>query len=353
VPIGLIALAVIGVAFHAHSVDQKPAIDYWGAILLGVALTATVLFTSFAGTTLGWASPAIVTLIGLALVSLIAFLVVETRAREPILPLFLFRNRNFTVTAFTGFIVGLAMFGAITFLPLYLQVVQGQSPMQSGLRLIPVMGALLVTSIVVGRLVSSTGRYKAFPIAGTALMTIGLYLLSRLGVDTPMWLVALDMVVLGVGLGSIMQVLVLAAQNSVAFRFVGVASATTTLFRAIGGSVGLAVFGSVFTVVLSAQMASRLPPEMLLPLGDLDPAAVDALPAAARVAFLASFTAALEPVFIIAAAGAALAFGLTWLVREVPLRTATRTESDVDEKPAVTRSAPVSASSGAPAARQR
>jgi EmrB/QacA subfamily drug resistance transporter len=331
-PIGLIAVVVIGIAFHAHGATRRPSIDYLGALLLATALTATVLFTSLGGTTYAWGSPMILGLIALAIVATAVFLVVETRAREPIVPLALFLNRNFSVTSAVGFIVGLAMFGAITFLPLYLQVVQGQPPTQSGLMLIPMMAGLLVTSIVSGRVISATGRYKFFPIFGTAVTTLALVLLSWLDIDTPAWMVSIDMIVMGVGLGSVMQVLVLVVQNSVEFRFLGVATATATLFRSIGGSIGLAIFGNIFATELTYQIASRLPPGVTLPPEQVNPRALETLPAAARAVFMPAFTGALHPVFLIAAVTAAVGFMLTWLVKEIPLRDAAHAGAKMNEE---------------------
>ena len=223
-PVGIVALSVIAVTFHAPAEMRRHAMDYAGAALLAATLTAIVLFTSLGGTTWDWGSPQIIGLIVLSIVLLPMFVLVERRAKEPILPLSLFRNRTFTATSAVGFIVGFALFGAVTFLPLYLQVTKGSSPTRSGLELTPLMGGLLVTSIVSGNLITRWGRYRPFPIAGTATMAVGLFLLSRLEVDTPTWEVLGAGVVLGLGLGMVMQVLVLAVQNAVDPRQMGVAT---------------------------------------------------------------------------------------------------------------------------------
>src|SRR2546427_2049286 len=183
-PIGVLAFVVIGAVFHAGTERSKHAIDYLGAALLATGLAAIVLYTSLGGTTYSWSSPGMVALITLGPLSLVAFAFVESRASEPILPLALFRNRVFTVTSAVGFIIGLALFGAVTYLPLYLQLVKGKSPTVSGLLITPMMAGLLITSIGSGQLISRYGRYRPFPIAGTAIMAIGLWLLSRLLVDT-------------------------------------------------------------------------------------------------------------------------------------------------------------------------
>src|SRR3954451_18244631 len=214
-PIGLVALAVIGAVFHARPDHVHHRIDYLGAVVLAGALSSIVLFTSLGGTTYDWGSPQIVGLIVLGVVLLVAFPFIEARADEPILPLELFRNRTFTTTSAIGFIVGLSLFGSVTSLPLYLQVVKGNSPTESGLQLLPLMGGVLVTSIVSGNLISRTGHYRPFPIAGTAIMAVALFLLSTIGVNTSIWVTAGYMLLLGLGLGMVMQVLVLAAQNAV------------------------------------------------------------------------------------------------------------------------------------------
>jgi EmrB/QacA subfamily drug resistance transporter len=318
-PIGALALGVIGLAFHARTEHRQHRIDYLGAAVLAGALSAIVLFTSLGGTTYAWGSAPIVVLIIVGLVLLAAFPLVEARAAEPLLPLELFRNRIFAVASAIGFVVGLALFGAVTFLPLYLQIVRGYSPTASGLQMTPLMGGVLVTSILSGNLISRTGRYKRFPIAGTALMTVGMFLLSRLGVSTPGWVAALYMVVLGLGLGMVMQVLVLAVQNAVDYRLLGVATSGSTLFRQIGGSIGVALFGAIFANRLAHELATRLPHGARVPTA-ANPAVVHQLPAALHVPYVTAFAAALKPVFLVATVISLCAFVLTWFLREVPLR---------------------------------
>ncbi|MDX6550032.1 MAG: hypothetical protein QOJ31_716 [Gaiellales bacterium] len=324
-PIGAIALVVIGAAFHARSEHVRHQIDYLGAGLLAVGLSAIVLFTSLGGTTYAWASLQSLLMLVVGIAALIAFPLAERRAAEPILPLELFRNRVFVVTSAVGFIVGLALFGAITYLPLYLQVVKGNSPTSSGLTLTPLMGGLLVTSIVSGQLISRYGRYRVFPIAGTATVAVALGLLSRLTVDTPIWQTIVAMVVLGLGLGMVMQVLVLAAQNSVDHRLLGVATSGSTLFRQVGGSIGVAAFGAIFTNRLANELSTRLPAGAEIPT-TANPAAVKQLPASVHTPYVDSIAAALQPVFLTATGIAVIAFALTWLLREQPLRTTTTTD---------------------------
>lgn len=324
-PLGLVALAVIGVAFTSPAERTSPSIDYRGAALLAVALTSLVLLASLGGHTLPWSSPESLGLAALAAVTLIGFALVERRAEAPILPLSLFRNRTFLVSAAVGFIVGLAMFGSITYMPVYLQVVKGISPAEAGMALTPMMGGVLVTSIVSGQIISRIGRYRMFPILGTAVMAVGLWLLSTLGTTTAAWTASVFMLVLGLGLGMVMQVLVLAVQNAVDYRDLGVATSSATLFRSIGGSLGVALFGAIFAAGLARELAGHLPAGASFPAAT-EAAGIAALPADIRAIYLDAYVAALHPVFLSAAALAALAFVLTWLLKEVPLRDATRTE---------------------------
>ncbi|HEX3807094.1 MAG TPA: MDR family MFS transporter [Gaiellaceae bacterium] len=318
-PIGAIALSVIGVAFHTRTETTRHAMDYLGAVLLAGALASIVLFTSLGGTTWAWSSPKIIALIVLSIILVPAFVLVEARAEEPILPLSLFRNHTFSVTSTVGFIVGFALFGAVTYLPLYFQVTKGSSPTVSGLQLTPLMGGLLITSILSGQLISRLGRYRMFPIAGTALIAFAMFLLSRLYPGTSVWVAAAYAAVLGLGLGMVMQVLVLAVQNAVDRSVMGVATAGSTLFRQIGGSIGVALFGTIFASRLHGELAKRLPAGTHIP-KTINPKGIKHLPAAAHAAYEDAFAAALHPVFLTAAGISLLAFALTFLLREVPLR---------------------------------
>jgi EmrB/QacA subfamily drug resistance transporter len=320
-PIGLIALAVIATAFQPRTDHVKHTIDYLGAALLAGGLSAIVLYTSLGGTTYSWSSPWMLVLIVGGVVLLAAFVFVEGRAAEPILPLELFRNRVFSVTSAVGFIVGLALFGAITYLPLYLQDVKGHSPTTSGLLILPLMVGLLSASIGSGQLITRFGRYKAFPVAGTAIMVVGLFLLSHLQVDTSTVVTGAYMLVLGFGLGNVIQVLVLAAQNAVDYKYLGVASSGSTLFRQIGGSIGVSVFGAIFANQLAGNLVGKLPPGARVPSSAANPAVVKQLPAVLRDPFRIAITDALTTVFLVAAGIAVLAFLLTWLLPEVPLKT--------------------------------
>jgi EmrB/QacA subfamily drug resistance transporter len=319
-PVGAIALTVIGVAFHTREEHVRHQMDYLGAALLAAALAAVVLFTSLGGTTWAWSSPQIVALIVAGAVLLPAFVVAELRADEPILPMSLFRNHTFAATSAIGFIVGFALFGAITYLPLYLQVTKGSSPTVSGLQLTPLMAGVLITSITSGQVISRLGRYRFFPIAGTALMTVAMFLLSRLESGTSTWVAAGYALILGLGLGMVMQVLVLAVQNAVDRSVMGVATSGSTLFRQIGGSIGVALFGTIFANRVHVELVQRLPAGTHLS-KTINPAGIQQLPTAAKAAFSDGFAAALHPVFLTAAGVSLLAFLLTWLLREVPLQT--------------------------------
>jgi MFS family permease len=316
---------VIATAFHSRAVNVRHRIDYLGAALLAGGLSAIVLFTSLGGTTWAWDSSQMVVLIVLAAVFLVAFVFVERTAAEPIMPLALFRNRVFSTTSAIGFIVGLALFGAVTYLPLYLQIVKGHSPTVSGLVLTPLMLGVLVTSIGSGQLISRFGRYKPFPIAGTALMTVAMYLLAGLDVSTPLWQTAVYLVVLGLGLGMTMQVLVLAAQNAVPYELLGVATSGSTLFRQIGGSIGVSLFGAIFANRLALHLASSLPAGARIPAA-ANPEAVKRLPAPVHTAYVDAFAVSLRPVFAVAAMISAVGFVLTWFLREVPLRRSAQAE---------------------------
>jgi EmrB/QacA subfamily drug resistance transporter len=323
VPLGVLALFVIGAVFHSRAEHVRHAIDYLGAATLAGGLSCVVLFTSLGGTSQRWDSVASIALIVVGVALLVAFVFVEHRAQEPILPLELFRNRTFVVTSAVGFIIGLALFGSVTYLPVFLQVVKGKSPTASGLQLTPMMVGLLITSIISGRAISRFGRYRPFPIVGTAVMTVAMVLLAQLSVHSSPLTASLDMLVLGFGLGMVMQVLVLAVQNAVEFRVMGVATSGSILFRQIGGSIGLAIFGAIFANSLHSKLAAQLPGGTKLP-KTVSPAAVRRLPPALHDAYVNAVAASLHPVFVTASIIAIGAFLLTWLLRDVPLRTSSR-----------------------------
>src|ERR1700753_3665501 len=333
VPIGVIALAVVATQVPGHLRRVKHKIDYVGTAVLTAAVTALVLLTSLGGTTYAWASLPIY-ILGVAGVLLIGVLVlVERRAAEPVLPLHLFKLRSFSVTSLVGFIVGFAMFGAITYLPAFFQVVRGISPTISGVYLLPLMLGLLIVSIGSGQIISRTGKYRFFPIAGAGLTTLGLFLLSRMGVHTSTALDALYMLVLGMGIGGVMQVLVIIVQNGVPHRELGVATSGATFFRSIGGSCGTAIFGEIFANVLVGNLASHLH-GISLPKGftsaDVTPAVLSHLPAAVHQGFVAGYAESIQTVFLIAVPIAALAFVATWFIPQLELKRWTGAPAQAD-----------------------
>jgi EmrB/QacA subfamily drug resistance transporter len=324
IPLGLAALAVLAVALPGASERKQHKVDYLGTALLGVALASLVLLTTLGGTTYAWDSATVVGLGLLSVLALAAFVRVEHTAAEPVLPPELFRNPVFRVTSAIGFVVGFALFGALTYLPLFQQVVRGLSPTASGLQLVPLMAGLLAASIGSGQLISRSGRYKRFPIIGTAVAAVGLLLLSGLEPGTSSLEAGLFMLVLGAGLGFVMQVLVLAVQNAVPYSQLGVATSSATLFRSIGGSLGTAILGAIFANRLADELSSSLPPNSpataSLSAGQIDPAQLQALPAALHDSYVHSFTDSISTVFLIAAGVVAIAFLLAWLLEERPLR---------------------------------
>ncbi len=319
-PLGALALAVIGIVFRPHTAHVKHRIDYMGAAFLATALTCVILFTSEGGSLLPWSSPQLWMTLVLGLVALGGFVYEERLAAEPIMPLELFRQRTFVLMSLIGFVVGIALFGSVTFIPLYLQVVKGSTPSQAGMQLLPMMGGMLAMSIASGRLISRFGTYRPFPIAGTLIGGIAMALLSTLSIDTPLHTMYAYMALLGIGLGMVMPVLTLAVQNTVEFRHMGVATSGATLFRSIGGSLGVAAFGALFSHGLQSRIAQALPAGTELPPA-LGPAAVHQLPEAVRTAYLHAFAWSLHVVYLSAAGVIAIAFVLAWFVESAPLRT--------------------------------
>jgi EmrB/QacA subfamily drug resistance transporter len=323
-PVGAVALAMTAIVLPSSTNRVHHVIDYLGTLLLAGAATSLVLLTTLGGNTYAWGSAPII-IMGVAGVVLIAgFIVTERRAAEPVLPLRLFANRVFSAASAIGFVVGFGMFGAITYLPQYMQVVKGVSPTISGLRLLPLMAGLLLTSTASGILISRWGRYKIFPVVGTAVMTVGMYLLSMLGVTTSTVVSSLYMFVLGVGIGAVMQVLVIAVQNVVAYQDLGAATSGATFFRSIGGSFGTAVFGAIFADQLTGNLRHylsglRIPPGFN-PAAGASPAFLAKLPAAVHSGYVQAYATSLHTVFLVAVPISAVAFLLTFLLKEVPLR---------------------------------
>ncbi len=318
VPVALAALVVTSLVLKSTHTRREHKIDYAGSALLVAAVSSLLLVTVWGGRSYPWTSLTILGLSAVGLALTVGFLVREHYASEPILPLSLFRNPVFSVANSVTFIVGLSMFGAIVYLPLYLQVVKGNTPTTSGLMLLPLMAGILAAAIFSGRMITRVGRYKIFPIIGTALMSVGLLLLSRLQVDTSQWVISFDMVVLGLGLGSVMQVLVLAVQNSVDYKDMGVATSSTAFFRTLGGAFGTAIFGAVLTARLHYWEPKLLPAaaQGKVSTGSTDslfndPEAIKALPSVVHDAVLEMFVRSISTVYLVALPAVLLAFVLT------------------------------------------
>jgi EmrB/QacA subfamily drug resistance transporter len=322
-PIGAAALAVVAIEVPGNLRRVHHVIDYLGAAVLMLSASCLVLFTSLGGTTYPWGSTPIVAFGVAGAVLLGIFIVVERAAIEPVLPLHLFSNRGFSVASVVSFIVGFAMFGAIVYLPVFFQIVHGESPTVSGLQLLPLLLGLIICSTGSGIIISRTGRYRVFPIAGTALMTLGLLLLSRVGVGTSLTVASLYMFVLGVGLGCVMQVLVLIVQNAVPYPELGVATSGVTFFRSMGGSFGTAIFGAIFSNVLVGNLVRHLGTARLprgLSSSSITPAILDKLPPAVHHGVAAAYAESIQTVFIIAAPIGAIAFLASWLIPQLELR---------------------------------
>ncbi len=325
IPFGVLALIVTAAVLPGVATRVHHVIDYLGTVLLAGAATSLVLLTSTGGTTYPWGSTAIKVMGVLGVVLLVAFILVERRAAEPLLPLHLFRNKTFAASSAVGFVIGFAMFGAIVFLPLFLQDVRGVSPTESGLQILPLMAGLLVTSIGSGQIISRWGRYKVFPVAGCAVTTIGLFLLHLVTVSTSQVVFSLYMVVLGAGLGAVMQVLVLAVQNAVPRSELGVATSGATFFRSMGGSFGTAIFGAIFANVITGKLHLYLSGVKLpstLSSTSVSPAILAKLPEAIRHGYQLAFASSLDTVFLVAVPIGFVAFLLSWLLPEVRLRRA-------------------------------
>ncbi len=346
-PIGIVALLVTSVVLDLPFRRVRHAIDYLGAALLVAAVTCILLVTVWGGTSYAWGSSTIIGLGVAGLVLLAAFVWQERRAAEPVLPLRLFRNPVFDVSAAALFIVGVAMFGAIVFLPVSLQIVTGASATNSGLLLLPMMVGIITSSIVAGRLISRTGRYKVFPVIGTAVMTLGVLLLSRMDPHTTRLETTVDMVVLGAGIGLVMQVLVLAVQNAVDRRDLGTATSATAFFRSMGGSFGVAVFGAIFTNRLAYYLPRFLPGAR--PAGfdastlQGSPSAIRKLPPPVYDAVVQAVSHSIHLVFLAALPVAAAAFVIVLFLKERPLRESAHigaAEPDTEGAAAETATAP-------------
>ncbi|MGE2729148.1 MDR family MFS transporter [Mycolicibacterium vaccae] len=320
VPLGIVVLIVALTTIPALNRRGRPVIDYAGIVLIGLGASGLTLATSWGGGTFAWSSPTIIGLFAGSAVALAAFVRVELRAREPILPIRLFASPVFTVCCILSFIVGFAMLGALTFLPTFMQFVDGVSATESGLRTLPMVGGLLLTSLGSGVLVSRTGRYKIFPVAGTAVMVLGFVLLSRMDETTPVLQQSAYLFVLGTGIGMCMQVLILIVQSTVNFSDLGVATSGVTFFRTIGSSFGAAIFGSLFANFLAARIGPALAASGAPPAAAESPQVLHRLPDAVAAPIVTAYADSLGQVFLFAAPVAALGFVVALTLKQVPLR---------------------------------
>jgi len=320
-PFGIAALAITSAVLHIPKVKREHKIDYLGAVLLVTAVTTTLLAVSIYGPQDGWTDSHTITYFATGIALAVLFLKWESNAVEPIIPLTLFKNHTFSLTSILGAIIGAGMFGAIVMLPLYMQVVKGYSATEAGLKLIPLMLGIVSTSIFSGKAITKSGRYKRFPILGTAIMTLGILAMVRLDVDTPYWEISIYAIMVGAGLGLSMQTIVIALQNSVDFKDMGVATSSNTFFRSLGSVFGTAIFGTILTNRLGHYLlGAGFAPEQAA-LVQSNTAAIGALPPEGRVTALGAFVDSFHVVFLVAAPVVAVGFFVALLLRETPLRT--------------------------------
>ena len=335
-PFGILALVITSAVLHIPKVKREHKIDYLGALILVLAVSAVLLAVSVYGPEDGWADSRTLTVFGLGIFLTLSFLWQETRAKEPILPLRLFKNHTFSLTSALGFIIGAGMFGAIVMLPLYLQVVKGNSATSAGLKLIPLMLGIVSMSIFSGKRITTTGRYKIFPIVGAAIMTLGLILMSTLNETTSFGILSIYAVLVGAGLGLSMQTIVIALQNSVDFQDMGIATSSNTFFRSLGGAFGTAIFGTIFSNRVAYYLQDNIAslqstdPQSLT---GFDPAklkeittntsVITTLPPVIRETVLHSFAQTFHMVFLAAAPVTFIGFVLAFFLKEKPLQSST------------------------------
>ncbi|MBV9041960.1 MAG: MFS transporter [Acidimicrobiia bacterium] len=334
-PVGVVALVITSAVLNLPFKRIEHRIDYWGAALVMLAASSLILATVWGGDQYPWGSPQIIGLGVLGAVALVAFLVVEGRVEEPLIPLRLWRNPVFSVATGLEFLVGLAMFGSIVFLPLYLQTVGHASATNSGLLILPLMVGLTIASILSGRVITRTGRYKVFPVTGTAMMAIGLYLLSTMGIGTSHVLSTAYMLVLGAGMGMIIQVMVLAVQNAVEHRDLGTATGVETFSRSMGASFGVAMYGAILNNRLAYYLPKFVPANAAGKLSvqrlTASPAAIRQLPPATQHGVLLSLARSIHVVFLFGLPLMIVAFFVTFLLKETPLRETAHVTVPVDE----------------------
>ena len=332
-PIGIAALVVTSMALRMPVVKRNPKIDYLGASVIVAATTSLLLYLNWAGEHFGWSDPSALAFVAAFVLLSIAFVFIELRAEEPIIPMHLFKNKIFTVGNIFGFLIGTALFGGAIFLPLYLQTVHGMSPTESGLAMLPMMLGMFSMSILSGQLLVRTGRYKIYPIIGSAILGVAFFLLSTIQVDTPYWNVALFAFTFGTGLGLSMMTIVTPIQNAVDLRDMGVATSATPFGRSLGGAIGAALFGAIMTNRLAVYLTDEL--------GALagggtsggevnmnDVQAIQALPEPIKTEVLTAYTHAISDIYLYALPLIVVAFVVVLFLKEIPLRTTIAAPSD-------------------------
>jgi EmrB/QacA subfamily drug resistance transporter len=328
VPIGVAVIALAAWTIPSVRAPGRPVIDYLGVAFVAVGAGGLVLATSLGGNSYPWGSPVIIAMYAVSVAALAGFVLVEFRAREPILPMRLFRDPVFSVVMVLAFVVGFALLGAITFLPTYLQYVKGVSATVSGLRTLPLVIGLLITSIGTGVLVGRTGRYKIFPVTGLFIMAVGLYLLSRLAPGTGYWATSASMFVLGIGLGLATQVLTIIVQNTARYQDLGVATSAVTFFRTLGSSFGTAVFGAIYSNGLASRLRAALAASPRVnPKAITTPETLHRYPESAIRLIVAAYSDTLHVVFLWGVPVAGLAFVVSLFLKEVPLRESSRADT--------------------------
>ena len=336
IPFGILALVITSAVLHIPKVKREHKIDYLGALILVLAVTTVLLATSVYGPENGWTDSKTLTVFGSGILLTLLFLWQETRAKEPILPLRLFKNHTFSLTSALGFIIGAGMFGAIVMLPLYLQVVKGNSATEAGLKLIPLMLGIVSMSIFSGKRITTTGKYKIFPIAGAGIMTFGLILMSTLNETTSFGVLSIYAILVGAGLGLSMQTIVIALQNSVDFQDMGIATSSNTFFRSLGGAFGTAIFGTIFSNRIAYYLQDNIAtlqstdPQSLagfdsakLDLITTNTSIITTLPPTIRDTVLHSFAQTFQVVFLAAAPITFIGFVLAFFLKEKPLQSST------------------------------
>ena len=335
-PFGILALVITSAVLHIPKVKREHKIDYLGALILVLAVSAVFLGASVYGPEDGWTDSRTLTVFGSGILLTLLFLWQETRAKEPILPLRLFKNHTFSLTSALGFIIGAGMFGAIVMLPLYLQVVKGNSATSAGLKLIPLMLGIVTMSIFSGKQITATGKYKIYPIIGAALMTLGLILMSTLNINTSFGVLSIYAILVGAGLGLSMQTIVIALQNAVDFQDMGIATSSNTFFRTLGGAFGTAIFGTIFSNRAAFYLQENITslqstnPQALagfdsakLNVITTNTSIISTLPPTIKETVLHSFSQTFHVVFLAAAPITFIGFVLAFFLKEKPLQSST------------------------------